>query len=119
MSAATHSYPSSRHSDDCWETAEAAAEQLHREVAEARAEIQRGDAEAKWRGKHSRHLRWTDDMIATLRTMRAEGEALYWCAIRIGVAYPTCVYKARELGLADRMNRGARPATKVLQEARA
>lgn len=53
-------------------------------------------------------VRWTDDMIAELRSRRSDGVSLYMCAERIGVGYATCVYKARELGLADRMNRGRR-----------
>lgn len=51
-------------------------------------------------------LVWDCDMIASLRTQRAAGVPLYVCAERIGVGYPEAVYKARELGLAQRMNRG-------------
>lgn len=45
-------------------------------------------------------------MVTALRRLRGQGVPLYECAESIGVAYPTVVYKARELGLADRMNRG-------------
>jgi hypothetical protein len=60
---------------------------------------------------------WTDDMLAALRAMRAAGNPLLICAERIGVAYPTAVYKARELGLAKRMNQGRRPARAVIAQA--
>jgi hypothetical protein len=49
---------------------------------------------------------WTADMLAELRKLRARGVPLYRCAERIGVSYPTAVYKARELGIAQRRNRG-------------
>jgi hypothetical protein len=50
-------------------------------------------------------LEWTPEMIAALKALRAEGLSLYRCAERIGVAYPTCVFKARELGIAKRIDR--------------
>ena len=37
------------------------------------------------------------------------GLPLYLCAERIGVSYSIAVYKARELNLAQRLNRGRRP----------
>jgi hypothetical protein len=49
---------------------------------------------------------WTADMVAELRKLRARGVPLYRCAERIGVGYSTAVYKARELGIAQRLNRG-------------
>jgi len=54
---------------------------------------------------------WTDDMLAALHTLRGQGIPLYVCAEKIGVGYATAVYKARELGLADRLNRGRVPGT--------
>jgi len=51
-------------------------------------------------------VRWTPEMVAALHRLRAEGVPLYYCAERIGVGYPTVVYKARELGLAKRLNHG-------------
>jgi len=53
-----------------------------------------------------RRVTWTPEMLAALRSLRASGHPLYDCAQRIGVGYSTCVYKARELGLAAPMNRG-------------
>jgi hypothetical protein len=49
---------------------------------------------------------WTDARIERLREMRAVGEPRYLCAEKIGVAYPTAVFKVREWGIAQRMNRG-------------
>ena len=49
---------------------------------------------------------WTPDMLAKLRELRERAVPLYRCAEQIGVAYKTAVYKARELGLAQRLNRG-------------
>jgi hypothetical protein len=49
---------------------------------------------------------WTPDMLAKLRELRERAVPLYRCAEQIGVAYPTAVYKARELGIAKRLNRG-------------
>jgi len=49
---------------------------------------------------------WTDEMIAALRDLRQRGATLYECAERIGVCYAHTIYKARELGLAQRLNRG-------------
>ena len=49
---------------------------------------------------------WTEDMVATLQAARAAGVPLYRCAEAIGVAYSTAVYKARELGIAGRLNVG-------------
>jgi hypothetical protein len=53
-----------------------------------------------------RRVIWDDAMLARLRSMRAERIPLLLCAEKIGVGYSTCVYKARELDLAGRMNRG-------------
>jgi hypothetical protein len=49
---------------------------------------------------------WTPDMLAKLRELRERAVPLYHCAERIGVGYSTAVYKARELGIAQRLNRG-------------
>jgi hypothetical protein len=49
---------------------------------------------------------WTPDMLAKLRELRERAVPLYRCAERIGVGYSTAVYKARELGIARRLNRG-------------
>jgi hypothetical protein len=60
-----------------------------------------------------RSVTWTSEMIAELRTLRADGWSLYRCAERIGVAYSTAVFKARELGIAARLPRrtsGDQPA---------
>lgn len=72
----------------------------------------------------TQRIDWTPEMIAALRSMRGQGMSLYKCAERIGVAYPTAVYKARELGLAGRMrrpgpldeNRRPHPDRPVLQQ---
>jgi hypothetical protein len=56
-------------------------------------------------------LYWTDDMLAELKRLRQLNHPLYFCAERIGVAYPTALYKARELGIADRRNYGRVPGT--------
>jgi hypothetical protein len=58
-------------------------------------------------------VHWDEGMLATLRAMRSQGHTLYVCAERIGVCYPHTVYKARELGIANRMNRGQRPGLKI------
>lgn len=52
---------------------------------------------------------WDDEMLVTLDSMRGEGQPLIICAERIGVRYEEAVLKARELGLAGRMNRGNIP----------
>jgi hypothetical protein len=57
-------------------------------------------------------MKWTAEMIVTLQDMRARGAPLFLCAERIGVGYSTAVYKARELGIAGRMNSGRRAAWK-------
>jgi hypothetical protein len=56
-----------------------------------------------------RPMVWTPEMLAALRNLRARGTPLFLCAERIGVGYSTAVYKARELGLAGRMNWGRVP----------
>jgi hypothetical protein len=53
-------------------------------------------------------------MIAALRDLRERGVTLYLCAERIGVCYAHTVYKARELGLAHRLNRGNVPGRVAL-----
>jgi hypothetical protein len=58
-----------------------------------------------------RKLTWDDDMLETLRTMRAAGKSVLTCAERIGVSYPVALRKARELGIAERMNRSRRSGT--------
>jgi hypothetical protein len=50
-------------------------------------------------------LTWTPEMIAALRSMRGQGMPLLRCAESIGIAYPTAVLKARELGLAGRLRK--------------
>lgn len=62
---------------------------------------------------------WTSDMLAALQRMRADGTAIYWCAEEIGVDYGTAVLKCRELGIANRMNRGPRTGEQVIQETKA
>lgn len=49
---------------------------------------------------------WDEVMLASFRQLRKEGQPLYLCAEKIGVSYQTMVYKARELNLAGRLNRG-------------
>ena len=51
-------------------------------------------------------IRWTELMVTTLRAMRERGESLDECASAIFVSEPSAMRKARELGLAGRMNRG-------------
>lgn len=55
-------------------------------------------------------VQWTENMLETLRDMRERGAPLYTCAEKIGVGYSTAVFKARELGIAGRMNAGRRAA---------
>jgi hypothetical protein len=59
---------------------------------------------------------WTPEMIGALKELRALNVPLYRCAERIGVAYPTAVYKARDLGLAGRRNRGRKSGERVRSE---
>lgn len=66
----------------------------------------------------SKKMEWSETMIASLRSLRAEGVALYLCAEKIGVGYPTALFKARELDLAQRLNRGRRPGTAVMRDRR-
>jgi len=61
---------------------------------------------------------WTDDMIRQLRRLRARRMPLLLCAEVIGVCYPLAVRKARELGLAGRMNRGRIPGMQLAAEGR-
>lgn len=55
-----------------------------------------------------RRLIGTTEMVAALRELCAMGTPLYRCAERIGIGYPQAVSKARELGLAARLNHGRR-----------
>jgi hypothetical protein len=48
---------------------------------------------------------WTPEMVATLRSMRAQGWRLALCAERVGVSIPTAVLKAHELGIAGRLRK--------------
>lgn len=63
-------------------------------------------------------VEWDADMLATLRGMRAKGRPLYDCSLAVGVGYATCVMKARELGIAQRMNRGTIPGPTAVRERR-
>jgi hypothetical protein len=56
---------------------------------------------------------WDEGMIETVLRMRKERSPLDKCAERVGVSYPTCVKKARELGCNERMNHGNRSGPKV------
>jgi hypothetical protein len=58
-------------------------------------------------------MEWKDDMVKELRLLRSQKTPLYLCAERIGVSYQTAVYKARELNLAQRFNRGRTPGPAV------
>lgn len=49
---------------------------------------------------------WTEAMDSELRELRGKGTAIYWCSVEMGLPYPVCVYRCRELGIADRRNRG-------------
>lgn len=51
---------------------------------------------------------WTDEMLAALLALRAQGEPGEACAERIGVGEHTVWKKMRELGLNQRLNRGRR-----------
>lgn len=51
---------------------------------------------------------WTDEMVATLRALRAAGTPILECADRIGVGHVMANSKAVELGIAARMNFGTR-----------
>lgn len=65
-----------------------------------------------------RKLIWTREMVQTLRTLRARGVPLVLCAEQIGVGYGSAVYKARELGLSGRMNRGRISGAKLVNRPR-
>jgi hypothetical protein len=70
--------------------------------------------------RRAKRIDWTDEMVAALRALRDRGVPLYLCAEKVGVAYPTCVHKARELGIATRLSRGQIPGSRmVLQQAEA
>jgi hypothetical protein len=51
-------------------------------------------------------LYWAPEMIDALRALRRRNVPIYRCAERVGVGYASAVYKCRELGIADRRNRG-------------
>jgi hypothetical protein len=61
-------------------------------------------------------ITWEEPMITALYALRARGEPLLICAEEIGVSYPTAVYKARELGLAGRLNKGRRAGRDIVAE---
>jgi len=61
-------------------------------------------------------LTWTDEMTTALRNLRQSGLPLYECAERIGVSYKLTVYKARELGIAHRLNHGNVPGSVALTQ---
>ena len=63
-------------------------------------------------------VEWTDAMLAELHRLRGLGVPLYECAERIGVSYPVAVYKARELGIAGRLNQGRAPGRVAVIAAR-
>ena len=60
---------------------------------------------------------WTPPMVKALFEYRQQGLKLEICAEKIGVCYPECVLKARELGLSKRMNHGRRPGVEMIREA--
>jgi hypothetical protein len=60
-------------------------------------------------------LIWTPEMIAALKAERRKGTPLLLCSEKIGVAYVQTVEKARELGIAGRLNRGPVPGAKVVR----
>jgi hypothetical protein len=63
-------------------------------------------------------MTWTPSMVEALRKMRAGGTAIYWCAFDIGVSYKAAVLKCRELGIADRRNRGRTTGEAIVRAAR-
>jgi hypothetical protein len=63
-------------------------------------------------GRGQPRIRWDDEMIRVLREMRAEGVNLARCAKRIGVAYSVVRYKARELGVGERIRSGPAPSVR-------
>lgn len=66
----------------------------------------------------SNGIDWTDAMLATLRSMRADGHPITLCAEKIGVCYPVTFWKARELQLNRRMNVGRRKGVDVIADQR-
>ena len=56
---------------------------------------------------YRRRIRWTDEMLETLRSMRAKGHPYLECAAAIGVEQQVIQNKCIELGLNRRMNAGA------------
>jgi hypothetical protein len=118
MSGLHHGYPTSRYSEDCWESAEAASAQLRREVAAARAEIAKRDAANRKKTRGQPRIEWTNAMIAALIDLRARGENLSECARVIGIAHTVCRRMARDLGLAKSMSRGSKSGTRIVAEAR-
>ncbi len=61
-------------------------------------------------------IEWTPEMDAALRALRASGMAIFWCAHEIGVCYQVAVMRCRELGLADRRNRGRKTGEMLAAE---
>lgn len=55
-------------------------------------------------------------MIQALRSLRLLGEPLFLCSEAIGVSYPVAVHKARELGLANRLNCGRMSGREVMAQ---
>jgi hypothetical protein len=51
-------------------------------------------------------MRWSEPMLETLKSLRAQGASTLECAERIGVDSLIVQRKCRELGIAKRMNRG-------------
>lgn len=59
---------------------------------------------------------WTNEMTAALLKLRRGGTSLYECSEIIGVCYQVAVFKARELGVAARMNKGRMPGQAMARE---
>jgi hypothetical protein len=58
-------------------------------------------------GKLMGRVIWTLEMTDHFRRLRRRGLSILICAEKLGVGYTTAVVKARQLGLSERMNRGA------------
>ena len=57
------------------------------------------------RSKHARKV-WTEQMIASLKEMRAAGYNYRACGDALGMSAPTARSKGKELGLPSRVDRG-------------
>jgi hypothetical protein len=66
-----------------------------------------------------RPIEWTADMIAAFLRLRRAGHNMQICADVIGVDCRTANKKARELGIAQRMNRGYIPGHVVKETSHA